>query len=45
MIVETYCSPNKASPELRELMSNRAIDPLRAFSEECRAELQALQGQ
>jgi len=45
MIVETYSSPNKTFPELRELMSNHAIDPLRAFSEECRAELQDLQGQ
>jgi hypothetical protein len=45
MIVETYSSPNKSFPELRELMSNHAIDPLRAFSEECRAELQALQDQ
>jgi hypothetical protein len=40
MIVETYCAPNKTFPELRELMSSHAIDPLRAFSEECRAELQ-----
>jgi len=39
MIVETYCSQNKTVPELRELISSRAIDPLRAFSEECRAEL------
>jgi hypothetical protein len=45
MIVETYSWPNKTFPELRELMSNHAIDPLRAFSEECRAELQALQSQ
>jgi hypothetical protein len=45
MIVETYSSPNKTFPELRELMSNHAIDPLRAFSEECRAELQALRSQ
>jgi hypothetical protein len=40
MIVETYCAPNKTFPELRELMSSHAIDPLRAFSEECRTELQ-----
>jgi hypothetical protein len=44
-IVETYCAPNKTSPELRELMNSHAIDPLRAFSEECRDELQALQEQ
>jgi hypothetical protein len=42
MIVHTYCSPNKTIPELRELISSRTIDPLRAFSKECRAELQAL---
>ena len=41
-IVETYFAPNKAFPELRELMNSHAIDPLRAFSEICRAELQAL---
>jgi hypothetical protein len=45
MIVETYSSPNKTFLELRELMSNHAIDPLRAFSEECRAELRTLQSQ
>jgi hypothetical protein len=41
-IVETYFAPNKTFPELRELMNSHAIDPLRAFSEICRAELQAL---
>jgi hypothetical protein len=40
MIVETYFAPNKTSPELRELLDSHAIDPLRAFSEECRAELE-----
>jgi len=45
MIVEMYFSPNKSLPELRQLMSEHTIDPLRAFSEECRAELQALQDQ
>ena len=42
MIVETYASPNKTFPQLRNLMSNHAIDPLRTFSKECRAELQAI---
>jgi hypothetical protein len=41
-IVETYFAPNKTFPGLRELMNSGAIDPLRAFSEICRAELQAL---
>ena len=45
MIVETYLAPNRTSPELQELLNTHAIDPLRAFSEECRAELQALQDQ
>ena len=40
-IVDTYFTPNKTFPELRELMDSDAIDPLRAFSEMCRAELQA----
>ena len=42
VIVDTYFSPNKSFPEVRKLMDSRAMDPLRAFSEECRAELQAL---
>jgi hypothetical protein len=42
MIVDTYLAPNKTFPEVRKLMESRAIDPLRIFSEECRAELQAL---
>ena len=41
-IVDTYCAPNKTFLELRELIASDAIDPLRAFSEMCRAELQAL---
>ena len=39
MIVDTYFSPNKTFPELRELIESHTIDPLRAFSEECREEL------
>jgi hypothetical protein len=42
MIIETYFAPNKTFPELRELLNTQAFDPLRAFSEECHAELQAL---
>src|SRR4051794_30639946 len=42
VIVDTYFAPNKTFPEVRKLMDSRAIDPLRTFSEECRAELQAL---
>ena len=39
MIVDTYFAPNKTFPEMRKLMDGHSIDPLRAFSEECRAEL------
>jgi hypothetical protein len=39
MIVDAYFAPNKTFPELRKLMDGHSIDPLRAFSEECRAEL------
>jgi hypothetical protein len=42
MIVDTYFAPNKTFPEVRKLMESRAIDPLRAFSEQCRADLQTL---
>jgi hypothetical protein len=42
LILDTYCIPNKTFSDLRDLMSSHAVNPLRAFSEECRAELQAL---
>jgi len=42
LIVDTYSAPNKTLPELKKLINSHAIDPLRAFSEECRAELQSL---
>ena len=42
MVVDTYFQPNKTFPELRELLKSDSIDPLRAFSEECRAELQVV---
>jgi hypothetical protein len=42
MIVDTYFEPNKTFPELRDLLKTHRIDPLRAFSEECRTELQGL---
>jgi hypothetical protein len=38
-IIDTYFAPNKSFPELRTLMSSHAIDPLRAFSEQCREDL------
>jgi hypothetical protein len=42
MVVDTYFQPNTTFPEFRELLKTHQMDPLRAFSEECRAELQAL---
>jgi hypothetical protein len=42
MIVDTYFAPNRTFPEVRGLVNSHALDPLRAFSEVCRAELQAL---
>ena len=42
LIVDTYLAPNKTFPEVRKLIDSHAIDPLRSFSEECRAELQTL---
>jgi hypothetical protein len=38
----TYFAANETFPEVPKLMDSHAIDPLRTFSEECRAELQAL---
>ena len=43
MVVDTYFEPNKTFPELRNLLNTHSIDPLRVFSEECRAELQGLE--
>jgi hypothetical protein len=40
MIVNTYLAPNKTFPELRDMVNNGAIDPLRDFSEASREELQ-----
>ena len=42
LIVDTYFTPNKTFSEFREQMNGHAVNPLRAFSEECRAELLAL---
>ena len=42
MILDTYFAPNKTFPQLRELVDHHSVDPLSAFAQECRAELQAL---
>lgn len=42
VIVDTYFTPNKTLPELRNLIESHTLDPLRAFSEECRKELNSV---
>jgi hypothetical protein len=41
-IVEAFFAPNKTFLEFRELVESQTIDLLRPFTDECRAELQAL---
>jgi hypothetical protein len=41
-IIDTYLEPNKTFPELREMANSGLIDPLRNFSEVCRAESERL---
>ena len=40
MIVNTYLTPNKTFPELRDMVNSGAMDPLRDFSEASREEFQ-----
>ena len=42
LIIDTYFTPNKTLSEFRELMNGDTVNPLRIFSEQCRAELHAL---
>ena len=42
LIIDTYFTPNRTFSELRQLLNSHAFNPLRAFSEECRAELETL---
>ena len=44
-IVDTYLAPDKNFIELREMLANGSIDILGKFSDVCRAEFEALQGQ
>jgi hypothetical protein len=41
-ITNAYLEPNKTFPELREMANSGLIDPLRNFSEACRAESERL---
>ena len=41
-IINAYLEPNKTLPELRQMADSGLIDPLRNFSEACRAESESL---
>ena len=41
-IADAYLEPNRAFPELKEMGDSGLIDPLRSFSEACRAESERL---
>jgi hypothetical protein len=41
-IVDTAAAPKKTVPELQVMLHQDAVDPLREFSEACRAEFEAL---
>ena len=41
-ITDTYLKPNKTFPQLREMAETGLLDPLRNFSESCRAESERL---
>jgi hypothetical protein len=39
VIIETYLAPNKTFRDVKEILDNDAMDPLREFSHACREEL------
>jgi hypothetical protein len=39
MIIETYLAPNRSFRDVREILDNEAMNPLRDFSDACRADL------
>ena len=41
VIIETYLAPNKSFRDLPAFMDDKAVDPLREFSNACREELQS----
>src|SRR5215831_9601950 len=41
-VINAYLEPNKTFPELRQMANSGLIDPLRNFSEACRAESESL---
>ena len=44
-ILDSYLEPDKTFPELREMANSGSLDPLRSFSEACRAEFESLRAQ
>jgi hypothetical protein len=42
IIMETYLSPHKSFRDLKEMVVDDAVDPLRDFSNACRDELHSL---
>src|SRR6201981_1175461 len=42
LIVRSYAEPNMTFADLRPMITAKAIDPLRSFSESCREELERL---
>jgi hypothetical protein len=40
VIIETYLAPNKTFHDVRDILDNEAMNPLREFSNACREELQ-----
>jgi hypothetical protein len=39
VIIDTYLAPNKALRQMKELLQEGAVNPLREFSNACREEL------
>ena len=44
MIIDTYLPPNKSFRDLKALVDDDAVDPLRAFGNACREEMGGQRG-
>jgi hypothetical protein len=42
VIIETYLAPNRTFRDVREVLDNEAMNPLRDFSNACREELRTI---
>jgi hypothetical protein len=40
VIIETYLAPNRTFHDVKDILDNEAMNPLRDFSNACREELQ-----